>query len=345
MKHLAMQEARYYIKEGDGVRCTVCPHECRIPEGGHGICRSRVCHEGRLYSEVYGKPCALAIDPIEKKPLLHFHPGSKIFSLACTGCNFRCLNCQNSSISQAMPSESISRDATPEDIVTLCRIHDCSAIAYTYTEPLTYIEYIEDIASQAKAKGISNVLVSAGYVNSGPLEDLCQWLDAANIDLKSFSDSTYRRLNGGSLGPVLDTLKTLLAHDVWLEITNLLIPGWNDDMDMIRDMCKWLKDNGFENCPLHFSRFYPAYRLTDVGATPLKTLLSARDVAHEEGIRFVYIGNAADCPDGEDTFCPSCGHTLIRRDGYEIISNLVKPDASGGGKCPFCGEEIPGRFC
>lgn len=334
-----MKEARYYRKETGGARCTLCPHECKIPEGGRGLCRSRVCHEGRLYSEAYGRPCAMAIDPVEKKPLLHFHPGTEIFSLACTGCNFRCLNCQNASISQTAPSASMDEDVSPEGIISLCKSKGCRAIAFTYTEPLTYLEYIEDIAVLAKAEGMETVLVSAGYVNKEPLEDLLPYLDAANIDLKSFSDGLYSRLNGGSLGPVLETLETLLARGVWLEITNLLIPGWNDDMGMIRDMCRWLKDKDFENCPLHFSRFWPAYRLQDVRPTPLRTLTAARDIAREEGLRFVYIGNAPDCPDSEDTLCPSCGRTLIRRDGYRILENLA-----GGGRCPFCGAPIAGRF-
>lgn len=341
-----MQEARYWLKEGEGVRCTLCPHGCKIPEGGRGLCRSRVCHGGKLYTEAYGRPCAMAIDPVEKKPLLHFRPGTEIFSLACTGCNFRCLNCQNASISQAAPDASTKETVSPEDVINLCKANGCGSIAFTYTEPLTYIEYVEDIASLAKAEGMETVLVSAGYVNKGPLEDLCPLLDAANVDLKSFSDGLYHRLNGGSLGPVLETLKTLLAHGVWLEVTNLLIPGWNDEMGMIRDMCRWLKDNGFEDCPLHFSRFWPAYRMRDGIPTPPDTLTLARDVARGEGLRYVYIGNAPDCPDGEDTVCPACGRTLIRRDGYRILENLVVAGGvgAGAGRCPFCGAPIAGRF-
>ena len=287
-----LYECRYYQRlDGGVVECLLCPHHCRMADGKAGICRSRRNHGGMLVSEVYAKPCALAIDPVEKKPLYHFHPGTTCLSLACTGCNFRCLNCQNHDISQASPSTVDHYALTPVEVVSLCRKHHCLGIAYTYTEPLTYIEYITDTARLAREAGLWNILVTAGYVCQGPLNDLLPYLDAANVDLKSFSDDIYRRVSGGRLQPVLDTILAMRDAGVWLELTNLVIPGMNDDMDMIRRMCRWLVDNGLANVPLHFSRFFPRYQMQHIPPTPLSTLQSARRMAEEEGIKHVYLGN------------------------------------------------------
>lgn len=242
-------------------------------------------------SEVYGKPCALAIDPIEKKPLYHFHPGTTCLSLACTGCNFRCLNCQNNDISQVAPSDVNHYELSPEDVVALCQKHRCPGIAYTYTEPLTYLEYIIDCARLAHEAGLWNILVTAGYVCQEPLADLLPYLDAANIDLKSFSDDIYMKVSGGHLQPVLDTILAMKQAGVWVEITNLVIPGINDDMQMIRRMCRWLADNDLAEAPLHFSRFFPRYKMQDTPPTPVATLKAAKRVAEEEGIKHVYLGN------------------------------------------------------
>jgi pyruvate formate lyase activating enzyme len=244
-----------------------------------------------LVSEVFGKPCALAIDPIEKKPLYHFHPGTTCLSLACTGCNFRCLNCQNHDISQVAPDDVDHYELSPEQVVALCLKHHCPGIAYTYTEPLTYIEYIIDTARLAHEKGLWNILVTAGYVCQEPLADLLPYLDAANIDLKSFSDDICQRVSGGHLQPVLDTILTMRDAGVWIEITNLVIPGVNDDMDMIRQMCRWLVDNGLADNPLHFSRFFPRFKMQDLLPTPIQTLKQAKQIAEEEGLRYVYLGN------------------------------------------------------
>ena len=287
-----MIECRYYKKlESGGVECQVCPHHCHIGEGKTGICHSRRNHDGRLVSEVYGKPCALAIDPVEKKPLYHFHPGTTCLSIACTGCNFRCLNCQNHDISQASPEQADYYNLSPEEVVSLCLKHHSPGIAYTYTEPLTYIEYITDTARLAHEAGLWNILVTAGYVCQEPLADLLPYLDAANIDLKSFSDDIYKRVNGGRLQPVLDTILAMRDASVWIEITNLVIPGINDDMQMIRQMCRWLADNQFAEAPLHFSRFFPRYKMQDIQPTPLHTLQSAKRIAEEEGMKYVYLGN------------------------------------------------------
>ncbi len=287
-----MQECRYYQLLDDGVvRCLLCPHHCRIPNGKTGICRSRRNHDGILVSEVYARPCSLAIDPIEKKPLYHFYPHTKCLSIACTGCNLRCMNCQNHEISQASPEQVRYYKLTPEQVVDLCIEHHCPGIAYTYTEPLTYIEYILDIAKLAHEKGLWNILVTAGYVCEEPLNDLLPYLDAANIDLKSFSDEIYQRVSGARLSTVLDTILAMRDAGVWIELTNLLIPGVNDDMEMIRQMCRWMNDNNLSDTPLHFSRFFPQYRMKDIPPTPVSTLKQAQKIAQEEGILHVYLGN------------------------------------------------------
>ena len=285
-------ECRYYRKlVGGGVECQLCPHHCHITDGKTGICRSRRNDGGVLMSEVYGKPCALAIDPIEKKPLYHFHPGTTCLSLACTGCNFRCLNCQNHDISQVAPDAVNHYELSPEEVVALCKKHKCPGIAYTYTEPLTYIEYIIDTARLAHEAGLWNILVTAGYVCQEPLADLLPYLDAANIDLKSFSDDIYMKVSGGHLQPVLDTILAIHEAGVWVELTNLVIPGINDDMDMIRQMCRWIADNGMAEQPLHFSRFFPRFKMQDIPPTSIETLKAAKRIAEKEGIKHVYLGN------------------------------------------------------
>ena len=285
-------KCRYYQRLDEGrVECQLCPHHCKIANGKTGICRSRRNKDGMLVSEVYGKPCSLAIDPIEKKPLYHFHPGTKCLSIACTGCNFRCLNCQNHEISQVSPGDVGHYDLSPLQIVELCLEHHCPGIAYTYTEPLTYLEYIVDTARLAHENGLWNILVTAGYVCQEPLADLLPYLDAANIDLKSFSDDIYQKVSGGHLQPVLDTILAMQKAGVWIELTNLIIPGVNDDMAMIRQMCRWITDNGLSKNPLHFSRFFPRYKMQDVMPTPIQTLKEAKEIAKEEGIKYVYLGN------------------------------------------------------
>lgn len=289
-------ECRYYKRLDSGrVECQLCPHHCRISNGKTGICRSRRNQEGILVSEVYARPCSLAIDPIEKKPLYHFHPGTKCLSIACTGCNFRCLNCQNHEISQVAPDEVPCYDLPPQQVVSLCLEHHCPGIAYTYTEPLTYLEYVMDTARLAHENGLWNILVTAGYVCEKPLSDLLPYIDAANIDLKSFSEDIYRRVNSGhSVGrgkPLQTVLETILAMrdaGVWIELTNLIIPGINDDMNMIRRMCQWMINNNLSETPLHFTRFFPRYRMAKVPPTPLRTLQEARQIALKEGLLNVY---------------------------------------------------------
>lgn len=285
-------ECRYYQKLDDGkVECQLCPHHCRIANGKTGICRSRRNDNGTLITDVYARPCSIAIDPIEKKPLYHFHPGTKCLSIACTGCNFRCLNCQNHDISQVAPDDIPHYELTPEQVVELCLQNHCPGIAYTYTEPLTYIEYITDTARLAHERGLWNILVSAGYVCQEPLAELLPCLDAANIDIKAFSDHIYHRICGGHLQTVLDTIIAMRNEGVWIELTNLLIPTINDDMEMIRQMCRWIADNDLADNPLHFSRFFPRYKMNDLPQTPVNTLKEARKIALEEGIRNIFLGN------------------------------------------------------
>jgi len=285
-------ECKYYQKLGDGsLVCQLCPHHCHIANGRSGICRSRSNHSGTLISEAYGRPCALAIDPIEKKPLYHFHPGTKCLSIAAAGCNLHCQGCQNHEISQRAPADLPHHDLTPEAVVELCIERHLPGIAYTYTEPLTYLEYTADTARLAHEAGLWNILVTAGYVCQEPLKDLLPHLDAANIDLKFFDDKLYQRISGGRLQPVLDTILAMKDEGIWIEITNLLIPGTNDDMDLIRSMCRWLVANGLANAPLHFSRFFPRYKLSNVPITPAATMQQAKMIAVEEGIEHVYLGN------------------------------------------------------
>ena len=255
------------------------------------MCRSRMNKGGELISLAYGRPCAIADDPIEKKPLAEWHPGTRCLSIACTGCNLRCPNCQNFDISQASPKDVPAYDCKPEDIVDLTLSHHLPTIAYTYTEPLTWYEYVYDTAKLAYETGLYNVLVSAGYVNEQPLRDLAPYLDAANIDLKSFSDETYRKFNKASLEPVLRTLLILHEMNVHLEITLLLIPGINTDEAMLHKMFAWITEHDLNHFAFHISRFFPMYQMENAEPTPIADMRKAEQIAHEEGVEHVYLGN------------------------------------------------------
>ena len=329
-------EARYVIETPKGLRCLICPNECTLKEGELSDCKNRKVIDGKLYSLGYGNPCAINVDPVEKKPLLHYHPGMRTLSFGTAGCTFNCLNCQNWEISQASPEETQNIDALPGNIVLTAVENMYPSISYTYTEPISFFEFMYDTAFQAKKKNIRNIMISNGYINPKPLQELSPLIDAANIDLKIFDDEVYQQLTGGKLKPVLDTIKYLNDNNVWLEVTNLVIPDWTDDMEAIRRMCSWMASNGLENTPLHFSRFHAAYKLKTLKSTPLKSLLKARDIALEEGIRYVYIGNVPEI-EGEHTSCHNCNSTLIKRQGYQILSNRLKD-----GKCPDCSAKIPG---
>ncbi|WP_321439027.1 AmmeMemoRadiSam system radical SAM enzyme [uncultured Bacteroides sp.] len=322
--------------EGNKVRCHICPHNCLVNEGGIGICKTRVNKRGVLYSLAYGNPCSIGIDPIEKKPLFHFLPGERIYSLATAGCNFRCLNCQNWQISQSSPNELDHYDLPPEEVVKSAIAHNTQLIAFTYTEPTVFYEYVYDTAQIAHEEGLRTVFISNGFINKQPLLDLCPYLDAANIDLKCFDDAIYRELDGGRLQPVLDTLKTMKEKGVWLEITNLLVPGYTDNPKMIEAMCNWLIENGFSDTPLHFSRFFPAYKLANMPPTQESILIEAKNIAEKAGIKYVYVGNIPSLHD-ENTYCSHCKRMIIERNGFNVERNHIQE-----GKCEFCKEPIAG---
>ena len=329
-------EAYHYIVTPRGVQCTNCPNGCTLKRKETSKCRNRINIGDKLYSISYGDPCAVHIDPIEKKPLLHFLPSSQAVSIATAGCNLACLNCQNWEISQKSPKETQNYDLMPARVVEECIKNGCESIAYTYSEPTTFYEYVYDTARIAKSRGIKNVYKSNGYINEKPLRQLCKYLDAANIDLKSFSESTYLKLNSGKLAPVLRSLQVLKEEGVWLEITNLVIPSWTDNLSQIRQMCDWLVKNKLDSCPLHFSRFTPLYKLTQLPATPASVLRQARSIAINAGMKYVYVGNIPGT-DMENTICPKCKKTVVERMGFRVVQNSIK-----NGKCSYCGYLIAG---
>jgi pyruvate formate lyase activating enzyme len=333
-------EGFHYATDGTTVQCQVCPNRCILEPGDRSICRSKVNIGGKLYSLAYGNPCAVHVDPIEKKPLNHFYPRSLIFSIATTGCNFRCLNCQNWEISQRRPEEVRHHqiELFPEDVVREALKKKAPSIAYTYSEAITYYEYTYDTAKLGRQAGLKNVLVSNGYINREPLLRLCRVLDGANINLKSFDDRIYRSLNGGTLTPVLETFKTFHREGVWFEMTTLIVPTYVDDPEMIKRMCGWILKTLGPDYPLHLLRFFPQYKLTRLPATPVATLEALRRVALKEGIRYVYLGNVPGHP-GTHTYCHHCGELLIERNGYLIGQMNIKE-----GRCKFCNTVIPGRW-
>jgi len=334
---LSLREAMYYEKLADGrVECRLCPNMCLLKDGERGSCRARINIGGVLRTLVYGRLVAVHNDPIEKKPLFHFLPQSRSLSIATAGCNLGCVFCQNWQISQALPERARNRLATPEQIVAEAKRAGCRTIAYTYTEPTIFYEFMLDCARLARAEGIRNVWITCGYINPEPLRELCKVMDAANIDLKGFSEEYYNTYCGASLEPVLTTLKIAHEEGMWVEVTNLIVPGANDDPEMIRKMYKWLVANLGPDVPVHVSRFFPHYRMLDKPPTPPATLERVARIAKEEGIRHVYIGNLAT-RSGDDTYCPKCGRQLIERRGYEILRNDIRK-----GRCPYCGAGIAG---
>jgi len=321
---------------GKAVRCLLCPRGCVIPPGGRGYCEVRENKKGELYSLVYGNPCTINIDPIEKKPFFHVLPGTRSFSIATAGCNFDCKFCQNWEISQEVPEKTFNFRLPPAMAVKLARENQCASIASTYVEPTIFFEYMYDISMMAQQKGILSVCHSNGYINPQPLEDLTTYLGAACIDLKGFTEDFYQEMTEGGLQPVLNTIKQLRAKGVHVEIVNLLIPTKNDAMQVVKKMCLWIKQEIGSDVPLHFTRFYPLYKLRNLPPTPVETLEQARATALSVGLEFVYIGNVPGHT-GENTYCPSCKKALIARRGYYILANQVVK-----GKCRYCGRGIPG---
>jgi pyruvate formate lyase activating enzyme len=333
-----MKEAKLYEQlDDERVRCNLCAHRCVIAEGKRGVCQVRHNRGGTLFTLVYGRAIAQHVDPIEKKPLMHFHPGTSAYSIATPGCNFRCSWCQNADISQMVRERHLIMGelASPAEIVAAAQRSGCRSIAYTYTEPTIFFEYAYDTAVLAYEAGLANIYVTNGYMTEEMLDAFAPYLDAANVDLKAFRDETYRKYAGARLQPVLDSLKAMKRLGVWVEVTTLVIPGINDEPAEVEDAARFVAEELGVETPWHISRFFPTYKMTDVPPTPVSTLEQARDIGLEAGLRYVYVGNV---PGEETTFCHSCGRLLIRRAGYWILENRVRPDST----CPACGAVLAG---
>ena len=334
-----LKEALYWQAAGQGrVKCLLCPRQCLIPASQRGFCRARKNIKGKLYCLTYGQPVAIHVDPIEKKPLFHVYPGTKSFSLASAGCNLRCKFCQNWEISQLDPEAVQVVFVSPREIVEKAKESGSKTIAFTYTEPTIFYEYMLDIAKLAKQEGISCVMHSSGFINEAPLRQLSEYLTAANIDLKGFSQEYYSSFCEGDLTSVLNSLKILKEEKVWIEVTNLIVPTANDSDEDIYNLCLWIKENLGPDTPVHFSRFFPMYKLLDLSPTPLKTLIRAGQIAQKTGLRYIYLGNIPQ-NEGEDTVCFECGKLLIKRIGYTVLENNVIR-----GSCKFCGAKISGKW-
>jgi pyruvate formate lyase activating enzyme len=355
-----VKEASHYLKLGRNVQCKVCPNNCLLSPGDRSHCRNKVNHDGTLYTLVYGNPCTFHIDPVEKKPLFHFLPGSRTFSLATSGCVFRCLNCQNWEISQKKPEEtkdprgeelrlrppvpaSLGLDQIarlslfPEDAAAIAEALLCPSISYTYSEPTAFYEYTFDTCKAARARKLRNIVVSCGSIEDRAARDLYQLVDAAHVDLKGFDQDTYTKLNSGKLQPILNTLKTLKELGVWFEIINLVVPTYTDNLDTIRRMCGWIAKELGPDQPLHFSRFHPQHKLDHLTPTPVQTLVKARDAARSEGLHYVYIGNVPGLEGAETTWCPNCKKAVVERDIFAVTAQHLT-----AGKCRFCGTKIAG---
>ena len=333
----SLYEAMYYESlPGKMVRCNLCPNRCILSPGQIGICRARKNINGKLYSIVYGKVAAVHLDPIEKKPLYHFLPGTKTYSIATTGCNLRCKFCQNWQIAQVFPWEVKTIDMTPEQVVEDALKTGAKSIAFTYTEPVVFYEFMLNTAKLAKERGLKTVMITSGYINPEPLKNLLKYLDAVKIDFKGFSDKFYQKMTMGHVQPVLDAMKIVKESGTWLEIVNLVIPGENDSEEDIRNLALWVKENLGEDVPVHFTRFHPDYKLLNTPPTPIETLKKARKIVMEVGLKYVYTGNVYD-PEGSTTYCPESGEAAIKREGFFMVENNLDEE----GKCPS-GEKIPG---
>lgn len=332
--------AEWWHARDDGrILCELCPRACALKPGDRGFCFVRQHIDGAMRLTTYGRSTGFCIDPIEKKPLNHFYPGTSVLSFGTAGCNLGCKFCQNWSISKSREFEMLSDEASPDDIAEAARVLGCRSVAFTYNDPVIWAEYAIDTARACHERGIKTVAKTSGYITPQARPAFFEVMDAANIDLKAFTEDFYHRLTLSHLAPVLDTLRWVKAEtDVWLEITNLLIPGANDDADEIQRLCDWILTNLGDEVPLHFTAFHPDFRLLDRPATPPATLLQARDIARASGVKYVYTGNVYD-PESQTTCCPVCATPLIERDGYEILGYHLRH-----GSCPTCGERIAGRF-
>lgn len=340
MSEEKLTPARWWKETGKGkILCSLCPRYCTLGIGQNGFCFIRKNIDGKLYSLGYGRPTGFAIDPIEKKPLFHFYPDSDILSFGTAGCNLGCKFCQNWTTSKARSTEASSLYASPEDVIKIALHNKVPSIAYTYNDPTIFGEYVIDVSRLARREGIKNVMVTAGYIDKEARKDIYKYIDAANVDLKAFSETFYHRLTFSHLNDILDTLVWLKKNtDVWLEITTLLIPGENDSPEEIKLMCEWIVTNLGDEVPLHFTAFHPDFKMRNKPATPFSTLSSAYNTAKQAGIKYCYLGNVHDVK-GQTTFCPGCNAKLIERDWHSVLSNKIKD-----GKCSKCGYKIAGRY-
>jgi pyruvate formate lyase activating enzyme len=331
------QASFYKQLDNEMVQCQLCPNRCILKPGQRGICGVRENIQGKLYSLVYSQPVSVHVDPIEKKPLYHFLPSSKAYSLGTAGCNLDCKNCQNWDIAHRSPEDVDSRQMTPEEVVEAAKNSGAEVIAFTYNEPTVWYEYMLDIAKLAKKENLKTANISSGYINPEPLKELLPYLDAMKIDLKGFNDKTYQQLNQGRLQPVLDSIKTVHDSDTWLEIVNLVVPGYTDNLDEIKEMCQWIYDEVGPDVPLHFSRFSPAYKLPNLSPTSSETLIKARQTCLDVGLNYVYIGNL-QTENAGNTFCPENNEIIIKRNAFLIEENNINSDGSS----PNCSVSIPG---
>ena len=330
----------WHALEDGRIQCDLCPRDCKLHEGQRGFCYVRMRHDDRMVLTTYGRSSGFCIDPIEKKPLAHFHPGSSVLSFGTAGCNLGCKFCQNWDISKARDFDRLQDQASPEAIAKRAAELGCTSVAFTYNDPVIFAEYAIDVADACHAEGIRTVAVTAGYMHAEPRREFYVKMDAANVDLKAFTEGFYHKITASHLAPVLETLQYLQQETkVWLEITTLLIPGHNDSEKELHELATWVRENLGRDVPLHFSAFHPDYKMLNEPATPPETLRLARKIALEQGLRFVYVGNVHDV-EGDTTYCPSCRAPAIVRDWYQILEYRL--DASG--HCGKCGAEIPGRF-
>ena len=352
-----MKEALYYRKlKNQIVNCNICKTNCVIKPNNLGNCGARKNIDGKLYSLVYSKPVSVSIDPIEKKPLYHFLPGSYALSIGTLGCNLHCLHCQNYDISQSKADQFNSKEITPKEIVETAIKNNCKSISYTYNEPTIFYEYVLETAKLARKKGIKNTMVTNGYINKEPLKELYPLIDAVNIDLKSLDEDFYKKVCSVRLKPILEAIKEIKLLNpkdskglgnsknfqskvgTWIELTNLIIPGYNDSKQQIEKLVKWVKENVGTRTPLHFSAFYPTYKMLDAERTPPQTLLKAKEIAKKHGLKYIYLGNTP-LPGSGTTYCPKCNKPLIERGWFKVqISNIKK------NSCPYCNEKIDGIF-
>jgi pyruvate formate lyase activating enzyme len=332
-----IKEAMLYDKlEGNKIRCRVCSHRCIVADGRRGFCRVRENRNGTFYTLIYNTVSSEAVDPIEKKPLFHFHPGTLAYSLGTIGCNFRCKHCQNWTISQIDIDKAYTVEITPEEAVQRALAAGARTIAWTYNEPTIWYEYTYDCARLAKEAGLATAYITNGYITAEALKHISPYLDAFRIDIKAFTEDFYRTIASAKLAPVLESAKLARESGMHLEVVNLVIPGHNDSSEEIRNMIKWIHENLGPDTPLHFTRFHPQYKMSDLSSTPVQKLEEAHRIATEEGMKFVYLGNMPG-HGYENTYCPKCGTVLIKRNAFSLLEYNITPK----GTCPKCEETIP----